>query len=271
MRKLLLATAGLASAYLLLCLAVFALQRHLIFHPDTRDVALDVGRLPGASVVTFTTTDNEKLQSWWLPPRNASFPVYLYLPGNAETLANRAERFALLTRDGAGLLAVSWRGYGGSTGQPTEAGLQRDAVAAYDWLALRVKPEQVIVFGESVGSAAAVTLMAAHDSGALVLDAAYPSLLAVAQARLPWLPTALLMRDEFDALAWAPQITVPVVQRHCSGDWILPYVLAQQLFAAFGSSDKQFVTVENRCHLPALAPLLDHLRRLEQLLRSVEA
>lgn len=259
----------LIGTYLLFCLAMFVLQRQLIYHPATRNVALDLGLLPGASVVTLATDDSEEILAWWLPPLDASKPVYLYLPGNADTLANRAARFGLLTNEGAGLLAVSWRGYGGSSGTPSESGFQQDALAAYQWLVSQTAAERIIVFGESLGSGIAIRLAATRPSGALVLDAAYPSLLAVTQYRMPWLP-ALLMREKFEIKQSAPQITVPLLQRHCRKDAILPYALAQQLFETFASPDKQFVTVEERCHLPTLEPLRDRLRGLEQLLSSVE-
>ena len=132
MRKLLwilIATAGL---YALLCAGLFLFQRQLIFHPDGRSVTLDVNQLTGASVVALTTTDDEQVLGWWVPPRDPSQAVYLYLPGNAETLSGRLQRFVLLTQDGAGLLAVSWRGYGGSTGAPSEAGLQQGPRVAFD-------------------------------------------------------------------------------------------------------------------------------------------
>lgn len=263
MAKLVFAAIG---SYVLLCVGLFVWQRFLIYHPDTRDVSLDIGKLPGAAVMELTTQDGERLLLWYVRPRNDSSAVYLYLPGNAATLSNRAERFAVLTQQGAGLLAVSWRGYGGSSGTPTEAGLQRDAQAAYDWLATRTPPQQIIVFGESLGSGPALRLSASRPSGALVLDAAYPSLLQVAQQRLRWFPNSLLMRDTFNVEDLAPQISVPVLQRHCTQDPVLPYELAQRLFAKIGSVNKTWLRVEGDCHLPSLTGYIEQFRRLEQML-----
>jgi pimeloyl-ACP methyl ester carboxylesterase len=112
--------------YLAICAYMFAVQRSLLFIPDIRDVSGDASRVPGAEAITLTTSDGERLNAWWKPPRNDVDPVYLYLHGNGANLTRRAGRFQRLTEDGAGLLAVSWRGYGGSSGSPSEAGLRLD-------------------------------------------------------------------------------------------------------------------------------------------------
>lgn len=255
-----------AGVYMLVCVGLFAGQRLLIYHPDKRDVAMDLNLLPGAVLVTFITADDQTIRGWYVPPRDALHPLYLYLPGNAETLANRAVRFSLLTQDGAGLLAVSWRGYGGSTGSPTEIGLHSDAVAAYQWLTAKVEARRIIVFGESVGTGVALTLAASRPVGALVLDAAYTSLRAVAQRRLPLFPVSWLMQDTFEVDSLAAGIRVPVLQRHCTGDPILPYDLARQLFASLGSANKSWQGIEGKCHLPGLSPSLPELRQLEKML-----
>src|SRR5690606_12179418 len=142
----------------------------ILFPVDTRDVALDVERVPNARVVELATVDGERLKAWWIPPADSSQVVYLYFHGNAETLANRDGRFTLLTAEGAGLLGPSWRGYGGSSGTPSEQGLRHDALAAYEWLlAQGVAAERLIVFGESLGTNLALWLSARHASAALVL------------------------------------------------------------------------------------------------------
>jgi fermentation-respiration switch protein FrsA (DUF1100 family) len=251
-------------AYLAICAFMFGTQRQLLFHPDPRDVALDVQQVPGARVERLHTSDGETLLSWWVPPATDKSAVYLYLHGNADTLAARAERLAFLSGQGAGVLAVSWRGYGGSTGTPSEAGLRRDALAAYEWLTARVEPRRVIVFGESLGTALAVGIAAEHESAALVLDSAFTSIADVARGQYPWLPVDLLLRDRLDSLAFAPRITVPVRTMHCTQDPVVPYALGMALFDAFPSSDKTLTSVEGRCHVPSVAPLGPALRALEQ-------
>jgi fermentation-respiration switch protein FrsA (DUF1100 family) len=264
MRRLVLRSVLLCvGAYLAICVLMFSVQGRLLFHPDTRDVSLDVQNVPGASVELIETEDGETLKTWWVPPATDQAAVYLYLHGNADTLAARAERLMFLTGQGAGVLAVSWRGYGGSTGTPSEAGLRRDASAAYAWLTARVDPKRVIVFGESLGTSIAVGLAAEHESAGLVLDSAFTSIADVARAQYPWLPVNLLLRDRFDSLAFASEIKVPVRAMHCTQDPVVPYALGMALFDAFAGANKSFISVERRCHVPSVVPLGPALRELE--------
>jgi hypothetical protein len=254
--------------YLAACLYMFTVQRGLLFPVDTRDVALDVGTVPNASVVAVQTSDGETLKAWWVPP-GADQVVYLYFHGNSETLESRNERFALLTSEGAGLLATSWRGYGGSTGVPSEAGLRRDALAAYEWLRRQgAAAQRVIVFGESLGTGVALGLIAVQPVAALVLDSPYTAIYHVAEERYPWLPVALLARDPFDSLALVDAATLPVLVFHCTEDRVVPYRMGQALFAALPSADKHFETVAGRCHVPSVALLLPLFRELERKVRA---
>jgi hypothetical protein len=99
-------------------------------------------------------------------------PIFLYLHGNGGSLQWRAERFRSLTADGSGLVALSYRGYGGSSGRPTETGLIEDA-AAYAFAIARYPAERIVLWGESLGSAVALALAAERPVGRLVLDAPF--------------------------------------------------------------------------------------------------
>lgn len=254
-----------AVLYLAACSAMYFAQRSILFPADPRDVALDVGLVPRASVVELQTVDDETLKAWWVPPTEASKPVYLYFHGNAETLASRDGRFTLLTQDGAGLLGVSWRGYGGSTGAPSEQGLRHDGIAAYEWLlANGIAAERMIVFGESIGTNIALWLSARQDTAALVLDSPYTAVFELAQQRYPWLPVELLARDPMDSMLWVGQVDVPTFVFHCTGDRVVPYAMGEQVFAALGTDDKQFERIERQCHVPSVEPLMAQFRELEQ-------
>ena len=260
---------GALGLYLAACAAMYVVQRAILFPADTRDVALDVASVPNASVIELRTADGETIKTWWVPPASPGRPVYLYFHGNAETLASRDGRFGLLTAEGAGLLGVSWRGYGGSSGSPSEQGFRQDALAAYEWLMGQgVEPTRLIVFGESVGTGIATWLSAQRDSAALVLDSPYTAVYKLAQRRYPWLPVKWLARDPLDSLQWAGQIKVPALLFHCTGDRIIPYAMGEELFAALASQDKHFEPIERECHVPSVQPLLARFRALEGKLIS---
>ncbi len=251
------------SLYLGVCLFMFFMQRSFLYNIDTTDIAEFVGSVPRATNLDLATADGETLQTWWIPPADDSEVVYLYLQGNAETLLSRDKRFGVLTRDGAGLLAVSWRGYGGSSGSPSEAGLRLDAVAAYEWLQAQYATPRIIIFGESLGTGVAVWLGSEHSSGGLVLDSPYTTILDVARLQYPWLPVAWLARDRFESLPLAATIEMPVFVFHCTEDPLIPFSMAEELLAAFKSTSKMFAPMPGVCHVPSVETLIPKFRQLE--------
>lgn len=120
---------GVLLAYLLLCGAMFVLQRQLQYRPDITPLDPTRAARHGYLQETLSTPDGQTLLAWWSPPQDATAPVILYLHGNGANVAARAERLAALHADGAGVLALSWRGYGGSSGSPTRPACSRTRAA----------------------------------------------------------------------------------------------------------------------------------------------
>lgn len=238
-------------AYALLCAVMFVLQRRLQYLPDTSPMNPAAAGLASVTQQTLATPDGERIVVWWSPPAGEREPVYLYLHGNGANLHARAERLGALVRSGAGLMAVSWRGYGGSSGTPTEAGLLADARTAYAELRQRTPRQPVVLFGESLGTTVAVMLAAEVDAAALVLDSSFDSAQALAQRTYPWLPVPWLLRDTFRADLAAPRVRVPVFQVHCRDDPISPIEHAIALRRLLASAAPMAV-VERRCHVPSL-------------------
>lgn len=253
LRTALHALAFVGLAYAVLCAAMFLLQRSLQYFPDRSPMDPAAAGLPQAQSETLLAADGERLVAWWVAPRDAAAPVYLYLQGNGAHLHARAPRFAQLVADGAGLLAPSWRGYGGSTGSPTEAGLRLDARAAYDALRGRgVAPERIVLYGESLGGALAVMLAAEQPVRALLLDSAFDSALDVARGAYPWLPVRWLLRDTYRADLAASRVGVPVLQVHCEDDPVTPLASALALHARLARA-APLHRIGGRCHVPSLA------------------
>jgi pimeloyl-ACP methyl ester carboxylesterase len=248
LRKILL---GLLVAYLVLGLLALFGQRRLQYHPDTSPMNPAVAGLPGAQQQTISTADGERIVTWWIAPKRGDTPVYLYLHGNGSNLHSRAARFGRLAEAGAGLLAVSWRGYGGSSGSPSEEGLHADARAGYAELARRVDPKRIVIYGESLGTTVAVMLAAEVKSAALVLDSGFASALDIGERRYPFLPVRWFMRDPLRADLSAPSVAVPVFQVHCADDPVTPIDSARQLHALLPRA-QPIVVLDGRCHVPSL-------------------
>lgn len=252
-RRWWLRAAGLAVFVYLALLGAIALgQRSLQYFPDRSAARLDPVVLPGGAAQTLSTPDGESLVAWWIAPRDATRPVFLYLHGNGANLEARAARFAALTADGSGLYAPSWRGYGGSTGTPTEAGLRTDADAAWQALASRVPASRIVVFGESLGTTVAVMLAARERPAALVLDSSFGSALELARDRYPWLPVDWVLRDTYRADEAAPQVRVPVFQVQCREDPLTPLASAERLRSRFAEA-APIEVLDGRCHVPGIS------------------
>src|SRR5262247_3781718 len=138
---------------------LYVSQRALQYFPERFRTAPAAAGLPQAEEVVVDTADGERVIVWHVPPRGNK-PVVLYFHGNGGSLRGRVDRFRDLTADGSGLVALSYRGYGGSSGAPTEAGLVNDGLAAYVFARARYPAERIVLWGESLGSGVAVALAA---------------------------------------------------------------------------------------------------------------
>jgi fermentation-respiration switch protein FrsA (DUF1100 family) len=226
-------------------LAYFA-QRSLMYFPERTRTAPAAAGFPQAEEIEIVTSDGERVIAWHVPPRNER-PVVIYFQGNGGAPAWRAERFARIVADGTGLIALSYRGYGGSTGRPSEAGLLRDAEATYVFATARYPAERLALYGESLGSGVAVALAAEHKVGKVILEAPFTSAVDVGAAAYPFLPVRLLMRDTFRSDERIGKVTAPVLVLHGARDTVVPIAYGERLYALI-SSPKKFVRFPDGHH-----------------------
>jgi len=208
---------------------LYVVQRALMYFPDTTGILPAAVGLPGAQVSMLDTADGERVIAWHVPPRGDR-PVVLYLHGNGGALSHRAERFRGLTADGTGLVAIDYRGYGGSSGRPTEAGLLVDAETAYAYASASYPVARIAVWGESLGTGVAVALAAERPIGRLVLEAPFTSAVDLAARRYPFVPVRWLMKDQFRSDLRIGSITAPLLVLHGARDPIVPIEYGERLF-----------------------------------------
>jgi uncharacterized protein len=218
---------------------LYLTQRSLQYFPESNRTAPAAAGLPEAEEVVVDTADGERVVLWHVPPKGDK-PVILYLHGNGGALRYRIDRFRALTADGTGLIALSYRGYGGSTGRPTEAGLLEDAAAAYAFAAARYQPERIALWGESLGSGVAVALAAEKPVGRVVLEAGFSSAADVGAGVYWYVPVRLLMKDQFRSDLRIGKVTAPVLMLHGDRDNIIPIALGERLYALI-NAPKRFV------------------------------
>ncbi len=238
--RLLLWFAGLlAFGYGLIVLFMYFNQRSFLYFPERERTAPATAGWAAARELTLETTDGGRVIVWHLAPEGDR-PVILYFHGNGGSLRLRAERFAALTADGTGLVALSYRGYGGSSGTPSEQGLFRDAEAAYRFAAEHYPTRRIVPWGESLGTGVAVAIAAEHPVGGLVLESPFTSTADIAAAIYWFLPVRLLMQDQFHSDDRIARVTAPVLVMHGDRDGVVPIRYGERLFAMIKSS-KQFV------------------------------
>jgi fermentation-respiration switch protein FrsA (DUF1100 family) len=226
---------------------LYVAQRSLQYFPETVRTAPAAAGLAQAQEVVLDTEDGERVIVWHVPPAADDKPVVLYFHGNGASLRWRVDRFRDLTADGSGLVALSYRGYGGSSGSPTEAGLLTDAAAAYAFATARYAPERLVLWGESLGSGPAVAIAAARPVGRLILQSPFTSAADVGAARYWFVPVRLLMKDQFRSDLHIGKVTAPVLVLHGDRDDVVPIALGQRLYAMI-AAPKEFVRIPGGGH-----------------------
>jgi hypothetical protein len=230
----------LAGGYLGGLAVLFFAQRAFIFPiPQTQRTSPEAAGFPEAEEHVLPTSDGEKAIVWHVPAK-PGHAVVIYFPGNGDFLAGLAGRFRDIVSDGTGLVALSYRGYAGSSGQPSEQGLLRDAAAAYAFTTARYAADRIVVWGFSLGSGVAVALAAEQPVGKLILEAPYTSIADVAASAFPMLPVRWLVRDRFHSDERIARVTAPLLIMHGARDATIPLRFGERLFA-LAHQPKQFV------------------------------
>jgi uncharacterized protein len=227
--------------------ALFLLQRSFLFPiPQTRRTTPAAAGFPEAEEHILTTADGENVIVWHVPAK-PGHPVVLYFHGNGDFLAGFFGRFHDLIADGTGVVALSYRGYAGSSGQPSEQGLLQDAASAYAFTTTRYSPDRIVVWGFSLGTGVAVTLAAEQPVGKLILEAPYTSIADVAASAFPIFPVRLVMKDPFHSDRRVARVKVPLLVMHGARDPTIPIALGERLFA-LANEPKKFVRFDAGGH-----------------------
>jgi len=217
--------------YLAIVAGMYFYQRSFMYFPDRQNHSPAKVGLSGVSAKIIATHDAQHLQVWYVAAKPGQ-PTILYLHGNAGSIADRTDRIAFYQHQGLGALFLSYRGYGTSTGTPSEEGLVTDALAAHDWLVQAgITSENIILVGESIGAGVAAQLALKRHVKAVIMEAPFTSAMDVARTVYWWLPVDLLMKDRFETIAIINQIKAPILIVHGEEDEITPVEQARQLFA----------------------------------------
>lgn len=239
-----------AGALVVMVVVVFgarAIERMLMYMPDTERVGPRDAGLAGVEEIEIATGDGNTVLAWHGRAAPGQ-PTLLYFHGNGGSLANRAERIAKYMALGRGVFMMTYRGYGGSSGWPSERANVSDALRAYDTLAASgVAADDIILYGESIGTGVAVQVAGKRDVAGIILDAPYTSVLDVATMFYPYLPVRMFLRDRYETVSHLAGVKAPLLIVHGEADRVIPVEMGRAVYRA-ASEPKQLVTIPRAGH-----------------------
>lgn len=233
-------------------------QRHMLY---LNKPGAETPDIPGLAIrdVHIKTPDGQVLEAWYEPPQPGK-PVFLFLHGQAAKLELGKWRFVRMHKEGAGYLALAYRGFSGSTGAPTEKGLFIDGLAGYDWLRTQgFADKDIVIHGHSLGTGVATYVASQRPARALILEAPFTAASDVGQDRYPLIPVALLMHDHFANRDRIRDVHIPVLIAHGTADSVIPFAEGQKLYS-LANAPKVFVAMPGSDHNTLVRDgLYDHI------------
>lgn len=211
---------------------LYLFQRHILYLPVVQMGEPKHYGMYDTELAKLKTVDNVEIVTWYTPPKHNE-PIMIYLHGNAGNLGDRTEKLKAFTDKGFGMLSVSWRGYGGSGGSPSEEGLYNDARAAIKYLTDKgISLKDIFIYGESLGTGVAVQMATEYDVKNIVLEAPYTSISSRAADLYPYIPVKLLLKDHFASIDKIGKVHVPVLIFHGYLDQVMPISHGRKMLEA---------------------------------------
>jgi uncharacterized protein len=253
--------------YCLVLLAAYTLQDKLLFFPDRLDKNYRYNLSDSDKEVFIRTSDNIMINGiLYRRPGNGN--VILYFHGNGGSLNSWQDISTEILDLNADLLLIDYRGYGKSEGSFSEKGFYTDADAAYKYLLQNgYQPNQIIVYGRSIGTGIAVQLALTQKIKALILESPYTSLPNLAAEKMPYLLPGLLLKYKLNTLKRAPELKEPVLVIHGTVDELIPLKHGQQVFDAIIST-KRLLLIEGGGH-NNLSQFPEHDEGIKSFIKSL--
>lgn len=216
--------------YLFVLIFIYINQRNLLYHP-TENNYLDDKIEFNHEEVSIETDKNIKLKSWLIIKDLKKYKTLIFFHGNAGNLFNRVHKLNELNKLDINILIISWRGFSGNPGKPTEKNLYHDAKMSIKWLNnLGINNDKIILYGESLGTGVAIELGQKDNFNGIILESPFTSVAKAAKIYYPYLPVNLLLKDRYDSINKINKITNPVLIMHGMKDDIVPHEMGVELF-----------------------------------------
>ena len=216
--------------YFFILISTYIFQRNLLYHPSENNYSsdtLDVSIIK----VKIKTQDDIELLSWYHNKDIDKYKTILFLHGNAGSLENRIHKINHLKDINVNFLIISWRGFSGNRGNPTEKGLYEDARSAVRWLKSKgISENNIIIYGESLGTGVAVEIGQNNNFGGIILESPFTSMVDAGKNHYPYLPIKFLLKDKYDSENKIKNIKSPILVMHGKVDDIVPFSMGQKMY-----------------------------------------
>jgi len=233
---------ALAGVYVLILIAVYLFQGRLVFFPD-RAMVGDPGGAGLDYEEVWLRSGGKRIHGWFIPAE-APRATVLFFHGNAGNISHRMDSIKLFHDLRLSVFIFDYRGYGRSEGKPGERATYHDARAAWDYLVEErgVRPDQIVLFGRSLGGALAIELATVTDPMALIVESCFTSAADMGARVYPWLPIRLVRRIRYNSLNRVGEIDAPKLFVHSIDDEVVPFGMGKRLYGR-AQPPKQFLKI----------------------------
>ena len=216
--------------YLVITFSLYFFQRNLLYYPSENNYSGDRLTVP-IEKVKIKTQDNIELLSWYHKKNVNDYKTILFLHGNAGSLENRIHKINHFKDMNINFLLLAWRGFSGNNGYPTEKGIYEDARSAVRWLKNKgIVEENIIIYGESLGTAVATEIAQNKDFAGIILESPFTSMVAAAKIKYPFFPIKLLLKDKYESDKKIKNIKSPILIMHGEVDSLVPFWMGEKMY-----------------------------------------
>ena len=242
MKYLFITLSSIVVAYLVVLVFIYFYQRNLLYHPSENNYQNDEIKFKYEEV-NIEVENEIKLKSWLINKDFNKFKTLLIFHGNAGDLSNRIYKLNELNKLEINILLISWRGFSGNKGSPTEKNLYKDAEAAIKWLNKKnVSNNQIILYGESLGTGIAVEMANRNDFNSIILESPFTSIENSAKIYYPYLPVKYLLKDRYDTISKINMVKSPIMIMHGEKDDVVPFSMGKKLFEKANNPKHSYFT-----------------------------
>ncbi len=227
--------------YFAITVVVYFFQRKLLYHPFSPQIT-GKGLIHNFETINFKTSDNFELKGWF-HLKNSNKKTILFLHGNAGNLDNRIDKLNFLGNMDINFLIISWRGYSGNPGNPSETGLYKDALGGIEWLNKKgISNDRIILYGESLGTAITTEVAQNENFAGIILEAPFTSMVDMGQKIYPIFPVKFLLKDKYESKNKIKNIKSPILVLHGRKDKIVPFYMGEKIFEMANSPKFKYFT-----------------------------